>query len=260
MLATVALTAGFWGPPTSSVDWCEANYRVTPYVAEFWNTLSSLAMVVAGVAGLLLNRTKLPARYLAAFGLLALVGLGSIAFHATLRFELQMLDELPMLYLVTLIVYLLVERGPTPRFGAWFPWGLAGYDVFLTVLCSVSRGRVEFWVFQLSFGSLELWSLWRVFLLYRTTADPGQRRLFRAGMGAYLAGIAVWFADLRFCPQLSVWLPQHGIPNPQLHAWWHVLVACGFYALLLFMARSAGTGAGAPGGLSRRGGLAGAGV
>src|ERR1700723_3106631 len=84
MLATVVLTAGFWGPPTSSVDWCEANYQVTPYVAEFWNTLSSLAMVVAGVLGLLLNRTKLPARYLAAFGLLALVGLGSIAFHATL--------------------------------------------------------------------------------------------------------------------------------------------------------------------------------
>ena len=27
-----------------------------------------------------------------------------------------------------------------------------------------------------------------------------------------------------------------GIPNPQFHAWWHVLVSCGFYALLLVIA------------------------
>jgi dihydroceramidase len=58
-------------------------------------------------------------------------------------------------------------------------------------------------------------------------------------MGAYLLGIVVWFCDLRFCAQLGTWLPRHGIPNPQLHAWWHVLVACGFYALLLFIARVA---------------------
>lgn len=250
MLDLHAMTAGFWGPPTSSVDWCEANYRVTPYIAEFWNTLSSLAMVGAGTLGFWLNRRWVPRRFLAAYGLLAVVGLGSIAFHATLRFELQMLDELPMLYLVTLIVYLLVEPGPVRRLGAWFPWGLAGYDVFLTILCSGSRGRLQFWLFQLSFGSLEVWSLWRVFRLYQGSASPAQARLFRFGMSAYLLGIAVWFCDLRFCPQLSVWLPSRGIPNPQLHAWWHVLVAGGFYALLLFIAREerwASTGAGPTG-------------
>src|SRR5579871_6918927 len=118
------MTAGFWGPVTSSVDWCEANYAVTPYVAELWNTLSSLAMVAAGAAGLL--HRKLPdARYRMAYALLALVGLGSIAFHASLRFELQMLDELPMLYVVLLIVDILAEPGPGRRYGRWFPWLLA---------------------------------------------------------------------------------------------------------------------------------------
>jgi dihydroceramidase len=24
-----------------------------------------------------------------------------------------------------------------------------------------------------------------------------------------------------------------GLPNPQLHAWWHILVSCGFYLLLV---------------------------
>src|SRR5262245_58630668 len=87
--------AGMWGIPTASIDWCEQNYAVTPWVAEFWNTISSLAMVVAGLAGLFLRRFTWEIRV--AFGLLVLVGLGSIAFHGTLRFELQMLDELPML-------------------------------------------------------------------------------------------------------------------------------------------------------------------
>ena len=43
--------AGYWGLPTSTIDWCEQNYAVTPYVAEFFNTVSSLAMVLAGVLG-----------------------------------------------------------------------------------------------------------------------------------------------------------------------------------------------------------------
>ena len=26
---------GYWGVPTATLDWCEANYDVTYYVAEF---------------------------------------------------------------------------------------------------------------------------------------------------------------------------------------------------------------------------------
>ena len=170
--------------------------------------------------------------------LLAAVGLGSVAFHGTLRFELQMLDELPMLYLVIVMVYILLERGPNRRFGRWLPWALAAYAVVLTLLCSGSRGRLQFYVFQVSFGSLEVWSLVRVSLLWRASHDPAQRRLFRLGVAAYGLGVLVWFSDIRFCYELGEWLPRHGVPNPQLHAWWHVLVSCGFYALLTFIARA----------------------
>lgn len=229
------LSAGFWGAPTSTIDWCEANYAHSFYVAEWFNTLSSLAMVALGLLGLWRHRRVLEPRFLCAFGLLSLVGLGSIAFHGTLRFGLQMLDELPMLYLVTLIVFILVERRPGRRFGRWFPALLWGYVLLLTFLCSGTRGRVEFILFHLSFGSLEVFSLVRVYWLQRRL-DPPTRRLFRFGMGAYALAIAAWFVDLTDCAGVSVTLPRHGLPNPQLHAWWHVLVSVGFYLLLLVIA------------------------
>jgi len=58
------------------------------------------------------------------------------------------------------------------------------------------------------------------------------RRTFVLGLVAYATGIAAWFVDLKACTLVSVILPAHGIPNPQLHAWWHVLVSIGFFLLL----------------------------
>ena len=37
---------------TATVDWCEENYVHTPFIAELWNTASSVPMVLAGLWGL----------------------------------------------------------------------------------------------------------------------------------------------------------------------------------------------------------------
>ena len=39
-------------PPPFSLDWCEANYAVSFYVAEFWNSLSSLAISIVGLVAI----------------------------------------------------------------------------------------------------------------------------------------------------------------------------------------------------------------
>jgi len=46
---------GFWSPRTASVDWCEPNYLHSVYVAEWYNTLSSLAVVLMGLTGIALS-------------------------------------------------------------------------------------------------------------------------------------------------------------------------------------------------------------
>jgi dihydroceramidase len=221
---------GFWGIPTASIDWCEQNYVFSRWVAEFWNTVSSLAMVIAGLVGLTAHRFAREIRV--AFALLTLVGLGSIAFHGTLRFELQMLDELPMLYLVTWLVWLLVETGPAPRLGRWFPAALLGYVLLATAGATLNRGATQFLAFHVSFGALELFCLGRVTWIALRPENQRVRAPFAWGLAAYATGILVWFVDLKACPWVSVTLPAHGIPNPQLHAWWHVLVLLGFFLLL----------------------------
>ncbi len=207
-----------WGPVTSTVDWCEANYVLSDVIAEMFNTASSLAMVVAGLLGLVRER-KLPVRYRVAFALLVLVGLGSVAFHATLRFETQMLDELPMVYLVLVVVYAVS--------GARSRWPFVAAGLVLTLLASGTRGQTQFLIFQLGFGSLEVFALGKTYLLQRH-APPATRRLYRYGMLAYAIAVIAWFIDIRFCAVIG---------DLKLHALWHVLVSAGFYALLLVIAR-----------------------
>jgi len=218
--------SGFWGVPTASIDWCEQNYAVTPWVAEFWNTLSSLAMVAAGAVGAVgASARRFAGEIRLAFALLAVVGLGSIAFHGTLRFELQMLDELPMLYLVTWLVWLLVENGPTRRLGRWFPASLVGYVLLATAGATLNRGHAQFLAFHVSFGALEIFCLGRLSWLALRPENRAVRGWFALGLAAYATGIAIWFVDLKACP-------ANGISDLQLHAWWHVLVSLGFFLLL----------------------------
>jgi dihydroceramidase len=106
------------------------------------------------------------------------------------------------------------------------------YVLLATAGATLNRGDAQFAAFHLSFGALELFCLGRVTWLARRPENAPVRRAFVVGLAAYATGIAVWFVDLKACPLVSVILPSHGIPNPQLHAWWHVLVSLGFFLLL----------------------------
>lgn len=45
-------TVPFWGVSDSNIQWCEEDYAVTPYLAEFWNSLSSIPLFLWGLFGL----------------------------------------------------------------------------------------------------------------------------------------------------------------------------------------------------------------
>ena len=106
---------GVWGPVTATVDWCEENYAVSALVAEPLNSASSLLLSAAGAwAALQARRAGAEARYAGLGLVLVLVGLGSAAFHATLRKEEQALDEIPMLWVALLAAYCILQV-PLPK-------------------------------------------------------------------------------------------------------------------------------------------------
>lgn len=89
-----------YGTHTSSIDWCETNYAITPYVAEFYNTLTNLPSVLLGLWGCYASlKGGLRRRYAAGYLGLVVIGVGSFGFHASLRWEWQLMDELPMVSL-----------------------------------------------------------------------------------------------------------------------------------------------------------------
>ena len=77
-------------------------------MAEFWNSISNAAFILLSLHGIYycLRHEHEKQLLLCHLGIL-IVGVGSWAFHATLRYEFQLLDELPMIYSTCMMVYAL---------------------------------------------------------------------------------------------------------------------------------------------------------
>ena len=102
---------------------------MTQYVAEYWNTISNAILCVGALCGLYqVRKHKLETRFECPLYLrgnsanvksilfsriatcylsLLLIGVGSTLFHATLKYEMQLLDELPMIWGIASYIYVL---------------------------------------------------------------------------------------------------------------------------------------------------------
>lgn len=83
----------------SNVEWCEDKYVITPYIAEFWNTLTGIPYMYMAIVGVLTARTRFER---ALWTEVFFIGFGTSMFHGTLTLGGQLVDEIAIiLFLMT---------------------------------------------------------------------------------------------------------------------------------------------------------------
>ncbi|PPQ83777.1 hypothetical protein CVT26_004865 [Gymnopilus dilepis] len=238
---------GVYGPPTATLDWCEVNHQFSPYIAEMANSFSNLFTVTLSVIGYLeATRQGLPARYSSGYAGVALVGIGSFFFHATLLFEAQLADELPMIYVASMSLFLLWDSEPGFGLAKRRTKGLIGllalFDGVFTWSYMLNRNPLYH---QLTFALLVLSTALRISYILkhtpaRTLIPPHKKKsiisFFSTGAAIFALGFVVWNLDNIFCGVLTRWKVSVGWPAAFLlegHSWWHVLTV-GWVILLLW--------------------------
>ena len=228
---------GFWGTPTSTLDWCEANYENVYFIAEFWNTVSNLGMIIPPVSGIYhCYRQGLENKFIVNYAFLLLTGIGSWMFHMTLKYEMQLLDELPMVWGASYMLHTLYEihmctKKGTARVGIV----IAAYSSILTISYLIFPNPIYY---EVMYGILILANI--ILGMRRSYIDGGQvtRILFFGGLLLYAIGFVFWNIDNHFCSFLSSFRENVRANNnllivisplTQLHGWWHLLAGYAGY-------------------------------
>jgi len=190
--------------------------------------------MVAGLLGFWLCR-RLPwtveDRYPLVFALIALVGLGSTAFHGTLLAGAQALDELPMVYGALLLAYCLrssrLDDGDEPTLRRW-RLGLTAFAACFTLAYFTSE--TYFQIFIACFGGVVAWLCIRGGRVVHTpSGSPTLKRLYWVAAGSFVGSF------------VFLWLPERflGCNHPaqavQFHALFHLLAMVGTYTAGLVM-------------------------
>lgn len=239
---------GVWGETTSTIDWCEENYVVSPYIAEWSNTLTNSVFILSAIyTTYSAYKNKLEKRFLLiGFGY-GLVGVGSWLFHMTLKYRFQLLDELPMIYAMCIPTWSLVceakeallngdNHKKVPLFEQIFIGVIIGLAVTTASILYVIYKNVD--IHQILFGvQIVVVAATAGSLTYRYVHDPLAKRNLKASMalGAilFLSGYISWLLDIHYC---SFWvhvrrstlaLPLGVLLEP--HGWWHILTGMGIY-------------------------------
>lgn len=239
---------GFWGEKTATVNWCEPDYVYTTYIAEFFNSMSSLFMVFTGGFGVYMHWKTAEPRFLVGFLFAIVVGLGSAAFHGTLKHSMQHLDELPMVWSNVVFVYIVFTSHDPPGTNR-VPWAWFALFAAIAMTAAVLIFDTEDQnVFLFCYSSMNLVIVWASRrhlapseaeineLRRRERGGPQTRSLRRAqdklspssflwgssyahlifnetALFCFGMGFTCWLIDRSYCPS---------VVSFHLHSFWHL--------------------------------------
>ncbi|EDO16873.1 hypothetical protein Kpol_1024p27 [Vanderwaltozyma polyspora DSM 70294] len=250
---------GYWGEITSTIDWCEENYVITPYIAEWSNTITNAVFVLTALYSTYsAYRTGLELRFVLIGIGFALVGVGSWLFHMTLQYHYQLLDELPMLYATCIPTWSMVceftrymsiknkkdldTTVPISMKRQWYV-GIAVtlVAVILSLIYLITKNVA---IHETAYGIFTV----LVFLISNVMTNAqikdkkAKKNLFSCmilGATTFVLGFLFWNLDNQFC-NTWIFLRRTYLHLPlglffEFHGWWHLLTGTGVYYYIIYL-------------------------
>lgn len=231
----------YWGPVTSTIDWCEENYTVSPYLAEFVNTTTNLGFMLFSLFGIYNTlRNGFSKTFIIAYLGVMFVGFGSWCFHMTLQYNMQLLDELPMIYVASIMVWHTYIAEPNHQVSYKLPLCLTLYSGLVTWSYLIIKDPV---FHQVSYAILVLGVVYRAITLFQKVPKslsyerPRVHALLWMSALGFVVAFILWNIDNQFCHSLRAW--RHSVSFltgsiSELHGWWHIGTALGVYYFVVF--------------------------
>lgn len=232
---------GFWGIPTSTIDWCEENYVVTHYIAEAVNTATNAAFILlAHYAWRNARKFKLEQRFVYSCYGFMLVGIGSWLFHMTLQYRFQLLDELPMIYATCIPLWSTFTWDTSKKFERSAAIAVVSGASFLTAVYLRYKNPT---IHQAAYGAMN------VIIILKSTQQARRyvtdrralanlNRTLYLGASEFLFGWFLWNLDIHLCDMWRSWRRAVGIPLGFLlegHGWWHLFTGLAVYSYLVYL-------------------------
>ncbi|KAL9933192.1 hypothetical protein V8E36_007910 [Tilletia maclaganii] len=242
------MPTGYWGEVTATLNWCEEKYRWSKYLAEPCNSLSNIVFVLlAGFGVRWTLRAQLPIAFVWCYLGIALIGIGSFAFHATMKWSMQAADELPMVYTTVIFSWAVFETTPIgqkSRFRILLPTFIFTFLIIYTHLYFSNKENTL--LHQLTYAMLQIGSSVRVYSLLSSNPSSALsqkggsqalvrqhvKSLFWTSTACFVVAFALWNVDNVFCEDLHKIRRRIGlVPGIVLqgHSWWHLLTGFGAY-------------------------------
>ena len=254
--------AGYWEPHTSSIDFCESNYLLSPHIVEPHNVWSSLfGLSLFGILGILYGNPTNEWRIFLIYFILLIIGLGSACLHASLHWCFQSFDELPMIYLVVVGLFAIIEVD-SPRRKPKYP-RLAIYLVLLSCINTAVYYKYQhlYLIFLLTFSGLTVVAFGLHVQIAKRLYDENKKierggtimirgkkirynnnaialRFYKLhGISYVLIASPIWVLDQFHCGYL---LPiYNALPFPlkgmTLHVVWHTCAGLGVHYFVQFL-------------------------
>ncbi|KAI9677094.1 MAG: hypothetical protein M1817_006933 [Caeruleum heppii] len=265
---------GYWNPVTSTLNWCEEDYYATTYAAEIVNTVTNLYFMYLAIRGLIsCRRDQHDTIFAIAFAGFLVVGLGSFLFHATLKYPMQLVDELSMIYTACIMCYATFAFRKSRPFAIALCIALIALALFITLYYHYLQDPT---FHQNAYALLTTIAVFRSMYVMEVSLRPSRRltggarpgrnedgqppevhklsdnktddqrnqkilesmwRLVACGLSIFLSGFVIWTLDNEYCSILRDWRRQIGLPWGiflEGHGWWHLMTGTGAYFYIVW--------------------------